>query len=85
MDILKMLFNNEGLKQRMFERLAKTAKEKGIKTLVITLDEKGGFNLDTIKENEKEKVLISKEEYDFLLHFFNVNKIANRLEKSKDY
>jgi len=76
MDILKMLFNNEGLKQRMFERLAKTAKEKGIKTLVITLDEKGGFNLDTIKENEKEKILVDKKEYDFLLKFYtDFNKI----------
>lgn len=74
MDILKMLFNNEGLKQRMFERLAKTAKEKGIKTLVITLDEKGGFNLDTIKENEKEKILVDKKEYDFLKQFFENNK-----------
>lgn len=74
MDILKMLFNNEGLKQKMFERLAKTAKEKGIKTLVITLDDNGGFNLDTIKENEKEKVLVDKKEYDFLLKFYNHNK-----------
>jgi len=73
MDILKMLFNNEGLKQRMFERLAKTAKEKGIKTLVITLDEKGGFNLDTIKENETEKILVDKKEYEFLLSFYEKN------------
>jgi len=71
MSILTTLFSNEGIKKKLFESLAKTAKEKGIKKMFININDEGNFDMEVIDEN---KIICDKKEYDFLKTFFENNK-----------
>lgn len=71
MSLLEKLFSNESFKKSIFTRMAKQAKEAGIKKLLITINEDGNFDVETLEDS---KIIIAKQTFDFLNNFYNNNK-----------
>lgn len=71
MSILKQLFSSDKFKQQLFDRLAREAKEKGIKRILITINDKGGFDTEILDD---EKMIVTKKEWFFLHVFYSKNK-----------
>lgn len=68
MSLLNTLFNNESIKKQLFSKLAKQAKENGIKKLLITINEDGTFESEVITENT---ILTDVKTNEFLVNFWN--------------
>jgi len=71
MNLLNTLFNNESIKKQLFSKLAKQAKENGIKKLLITINEDGSFESEVIPED---RVIIDLQTKNFLVNFWERNK-----------
>ena len=68
MNILNSLFSNTSLTDSILKKFVAGYKEKGITQVVISINEDDSLN---IEELTKEKILILKSDYNFLLDFFN--------------
>lgn len=71
MSLLEKLFSNESFKKSIFTRMAKQAKEAGIKKLLITINEDGNFDVETLEDS---KIIIAKQTFDFLKNHYEQNK-----------
>lgn len=71
MSLLEKMFSNESFKKSIFSRLAKQAKEQGIKKLIITIKDNGEFDTEAAGEDH---TIVKTETYNFLLRFYENNK-----------
>lgn len=78
MSLLEKMFNNDSFKKSIFSRLAKQAKEQGIKKLIITIEDNGEFKTDILNDDI---ILINKKTHDFLLNFYNSKKSGSDIIK----
>lgn len=68
MSMLEKLLNSDSIKKQLFSKLAKQAKEKGVKRMLITIEDDGEFKADIL---EDKMMLVEKENYLFLLNRYN--------------